>query len=73
MRSSEILSPREFWRGRADMNKRFEIGELLAERGYFDKAVYHFLQSIEKAVKAILLCFGEFKKTHFVGSFLKEK
>jgi len=56
-----------------DGKRDFEIGQILIEKGYFDKAVYHFQQSIEKAVKAVLLCFGEFKRTHFVGSFLRQK
>lgn len=56
-----------------DGERDFEIGVNILEDGYFDKAVYHFQQSLEKAVKAILICFGMFKKTHFVGeTLLKE-
>jgi HEPN domain-containing protein/predicted nucleotidyltransferase len=53
-----------------DGERDFEIAVKILEGGYFDKAVYHFQQSIEKAVKAILICFGIFRKTHFVGEIL---
>jgi HEPN domain-containing protein/predicted nucleotidyltransferase len=53
-----------------DGERDFEIAVKILEGGYFDKAVYHFQQSVEKAVKAILICFGIFKKTHFVGEIL---
>lgn len=56
-----------------DGERDFEIGVKILESGYFDKVVYHFQQSVEKAVKAILICFGIYKKTHFVGeTLLKE-
>jgi HEPN domain-containing protein/predicted nucleotidyltransferase len=53
-----------------DGERDFEIAAKILEDGYFDKAVYHFQQSLEKSVKAILICFGIFKKTHFVGEIL---
>ncbi len=53
-----------------DGERDFEIAVKILEGGYFDKAIYHFQQSVEKAVKAILICFGIFKKTHFVGEIL---
>jgi HEPN domain-containing protein/predicted nucleotidyltransferase len=53
-----------------DGERDFEIAVKILEGWYFDKAVYHFQQSVEKAVKAILICFGIFKKTHFVGEIL---
>jgi HEPN domain-containing protein/predicted nucleotidyltransferase len=53
-----------------DGERDFEIAVKILEGGYFDKAVYHFQQSVEKAVKAVLICFGIFKKTHFVGEIL---
>lgn len=52
-----------------DGERDLEIGVKLLESDYFDKAVYHFQQSVEKAVKAILICFGIFKKTHFVERY----
>ena len=53
-----------------DGERDFKIGMNILEAGYFDKAVYHFQQSVEKAVKATLICLGIFKKTHFVGEIL---
>ncbi len=48
----------------------FAIGVNIMEDGFYDKAVYHFQQAVEKAIKAVLICFGIFKKTHFVGEIL---
>lgn len=56
-----------------DGNRDFIIGNNIMEDGYYDKAVYHFQQAVEKAVKAVLISFGEFKKTHFVGALLSDK
>ena len=50
-----------------------EIGVHIMEKGYYDKAVYHFQQAVEKAIKAVLISLGEFKKTHFVGDILIDK
>lgn len=55
--------------GEHDLN----IGMSIAKGGYYDKAVYHFQQAVEKAIKAVLISFGEFKKTHFVGEILIDK
>jgi HEPN domain-containing protein/predicted nucleotidyltransferase len=54
-----------------DARGDYEIGLTLTKDGYFDKAVYHFQQSVEKAVKAVLISQGVFQKTHFVGSILE--
>jgi HEPN domain-containing protein len=54
-----------------DARRDYEIGITLVEAGYFDKAVYHFQQSVEKAIKAVLISQGVFQKTHFVGSILE--
>jgi len=53
-----------------DGARDFAIGVNIMEDGFYDKAVYHFQQSVEKAVKAVLICFGIFRKTHFVGEIL---
>lgn len=53
-----------------DGERDFNIGVSIMGSGYYDKAVYHFQQSVEKSVKAVLICFGIFKKTHFVGEIL---
>jgi len=55
----------------ADGKRDYEIGCKLIDEKYFDKAIYHFQQSVEKALKAILISFGEFKKTHFVAEILE--
>ena len=54
-----------------DGTRDFEIGERLVADGYYDKAVYHFQQAVEKAVKSVLISRGIFQKTHFVSSVLR--
>jgi HEPN domain-containing protein len=54
-----------------DARRDFEIGLTLLGAGYFDKAVYHFQQSVEKGIKAVLITQGVFQKTHFVGSIME--
>ncbi|GFP25476.1 hypothetical protein HKBW3S43_00642 [Candidatus Hakubella thermalkaliphila] len=46
------------------------IGKKLVEDAFYDKAVYHFQQAIEKCIKSILIAMGVFQKTHFVGEVL---
>lgn len=53
-----------------DGDRDFNIGINLIRDGFYDKAVYHFQQAVEKSVKAVLISFGEFKKTHYVGEIL---
>ena len=53
-----------------DAHRDYKIGKILTQEEFFDKAVYHFQQAGEKSVKAILICFGNFKKTHFVSDAL---
>jgi HEPN domain-containing protein len=53
-----------------DGKRDYQIGVRLKEEGFFDKSVYHFQQAIEKAVKSVLICFGIFKRTHFIGGIL---
>jgi len=55
-----------------DAERDYEIGIILVREQYFDKAIYHFQQSVEKSLKAILICFGEFKKTHFISGVLAD-
>ena len=54
-----------------DARRDCEIGHTLIKGGYFDTAVYHYQQSVEKAVKSVLISQGVFQKTHFVGSILQ--
>lgn len=55
-----------------DGERDFIIGKRLIEDSFYDKAVYHFQQAVEKCVKSILIAIGIFQKTHFVGEILKE-
>jgi len=55
-----------------DGERNYLIGRRLIEDGFFDKSVYHFQQSIEKCIKSILISFGVFQKSHFVGKILIE-
>jgi len=43
----------------------------LLDDGFYDKAVYHFQQAVEKNIKSILIAMGIFQKTHFVGEVLR--
>jgi len=55
-----------------DGERDFKIGEGLIKDGFYDKAVYHFQQSAEKAIKSILIAMGVFQKTHFIGEILQK-
>lgn len=55
-----------------DGRRDFEIGITIIESGHYDKAVYHFQQTVEKGTKAVLISFGVFRKTHFVGDVLRQ-
>ncbi len=47
-------------------------GELLRS-GYFDRCAYHCQQSIERSVKAVLICLGAFERSHWVGRVLERE
>ena len=53
-----------------DAKRDFEIGIIILEKEYFDKAVFHFQQSVEKSLKAVLIMMGVFVKSHFIGKVL---
>jgi len=53
-----------------DARRDYEIGVFILEKGYFDKAVFHFQQSVEKSLKAVMIMMGIFVKSHFVGKAL---
>lgn len=55
-----------------DGERDYLIAKKLMEERFYDKSVYHFQQSIEKCIKAILISFGVFQKTHFIGEILIE-
>jgi len=54
-----------------DGERDYLIGQSLIQGKYFDKAVYHFQQAVEKCAKSILIAMGIFEKTHFVGAVLR--
>jgi HEPN domain-containing protein/predicted nucleotidyltransferase len=54
-----------------DGERDYLISLSLIDEGYYDKAVYHSQQAVEKCVKAILIAMGIFQKTHFVGGVLR--
>jgi len=54
-----------------DGKRDLEVGKKLSDSEFYDKAVYHFQQAIEKFVKAILITMGIFRKTHFIGEVLR--
>lgn len=55
-----------------DGERDFNIGERLINDDFYDKAVYHFQQSIEKSIKSILIAMGIFQKTHLIGEVLRK-
>jgi len=55
-----------------DGERDFLIGKNLLRDEFFDKSVYHFQQSVEKCIKSVLIAFGTFQKTHFIGKVLIE-
>lgn len=56
-----------------DGERDYFIGKRILDDGFYDKAVYHFQQSVEKCIKSVLIAFGIFQKTHFVGEVLLER
>ncbi len=55
-----------------DGERDFQIAKRLTEGGYYDKAVYHCQQSVEKTVKSILIAMGVFQKSHLIGGVLRK-
>ncbi|RZN40525.1 MAG: HEPN domain-containing protein [Methanophagales archaeon ANME-1-THS] len=56
-----------------DAKRDLISARILYEAKIFDKAVYHCQQCVEKVAKAVLICFGKFKKSHYVSDMLKEE
>ena len=48
-----------------DGERDYLIGSKLIDEGFYDKAVYHFQQSVEKCIKSILIAYGIFSKDAF--------
>jgi len=55
-----------------DGERDLTIGKKLSEEAFYDKAVYHFQQAVEKCLKSVLIAKGIFQRTHFVGEMLKK-
>ena len=53
-----------------DGERDYLISKKLMDEGFYDKSVYHSQQSVEKCIKSVLIAFGIFQKTHFVGEVL---
>lgn len=56
----------------ADAKRDREAAEVLRQSGLHDRSVFHCQQAIERAVKAVLACFGTFARIHFVAKDLWE-
>jgi len=56
-----------------DAERDLESAQILYQKELFEKVVYHAQQCVEKSIKAILICFGEFEKTHYVANGLEDE
>lgn len=56
-----------------DARREIEVTEQLNQAGHFDRGVYYCQQAIERAVKAVLICFGAFERVHWVGGILEQE
>lgn len=56
-----------------DAKRDLKAAGSLISAGLFDRCVYHCQQAAEKTVKAVLICFGVYEKTHFVASLLRRE
>lgn len=56
-----------------DAERDLGVATQLRGAGYFDRCVYHCQQSIERSVKAVLICFGALERTHWVGQHLRKE
>lgn len=56
-----------------DAQRDLKAAEYLLQEKLYERSVYHSQQAVEKSVKAILMCFGAYEKTHYVASILKQE
>jgi len=56
-----------------DSTRDLMAAEYLFKERLHEKAVYHCQQSVEKAIKAVLICFGIYEKTHYVATILRRE
>ena len=55
----------------ADGKRDLLAAEHLLSVSLYEKSVYHCQQAVEKAIKAVLAAWGEFKRSHFVAETLR--
>lgn len=56
-----------------DAQRDLKAAEFLLHENLYERSVYHSQQAVEKGVKAILMCFGAYEKTHYVASILRKE
>ncbi len=56
-----------------DSERDLKASEYLSQNRLYERAVYHCQQAVEKTVKAVLICFGAYEKTHYVASILRKE
>lgn len=56
-----------------DSQRDLKAAEYLSQNELYERAVYHCQQAVEKTVKAVLICFGAYEKTHYVASILRKE
>ncbi|NIQ08047.1 MAG: HEPN domain-containing protein [Candidatus Korarchaeota archaeon] len=56
-----------------DAKRDLKSAKILYQQELYEKTVYHAQQCVEKAVKATLICFGRFAKTHYVADILRKE
>lgn len=56
-----------------DSERDMKAAKYLLQEKLYERAVYHCQQSVEKALKAVLICFGVYEKTHYVASILRKE
>jgi len=57
----------------ADGKRDLLAASYLMNVALYEKSVYHCQQAVEKAIKAILAVWGEFRKSHFVADTLRSE
>lgn len=56
-----------------DAGRDAEIAVIAFKNEFYEKSAAHSQQAVEKAVKAVLLCWGGYPKSHYVGDILIEE
>lgn len=54
-----------------DSQRDLESARKLHDASLCEKSIYHCQQAVEKASKAVLLCWGTYRKTHFTAGILR--